>query len=155
MSAYQYQDYMELKRLFSGWIKSGVAMSREVKRLYWRELKMLERESRCRNTDNTRCMGNCRICNKQRDGAQLSLDQRIERGDLPQDSFSIETLLDTMELSSAINRLDYIEQKIVMLHFYGYTEREIAETINVCQKTVNNRMKIALAKLSTYLEDCR
>lgn len=155
MSAYQ--DYMELKNLFLGWLKAGVVMSPEVKRLYWSDFKRLERESRCRNVKGVRCMENCRKCDKQRDGARLSLDQMIEVGNLPQDTFSIEVVFEEMELSealqAAIDRLSKREQRIVKLYIQGYTEREIANIIGVCQKTVNNWRKIAFAKLRAYLEN--
>lgn len=93
-----YHDYKELKRLYFSWRKAGVAMSQEVTRLYESELKRLERESRCRNANGTRCMKSCRNCSKQRNGAQLSLDQMIEVGNLPQDTFSVEAVFEEILL---------------------------------------------------------
>lgn len=155
MSAYQ--DYMELRNLFLGWSNAGVVMSPEVKRLYWSELKRLERESRCRNANGARCMKNCRECDKQRNGAQLSLDQMIEVGNLPQDAFSVEAVFEEKELSealdAAIERLSDRDQLIVVLFANGYTEREIASIIGVCQKTVNNRKELIFAELRAYLKN--
>lgn len=155
MSAYQ--DYMELKNLFLGWIKTGVVISQEIKRLYWSELKRLERETRCHNADGTCCTKNCRKCDKQRDGTQLSLDQRTEIGDLPQGTFSVEMLFEEMELSealyTALDRLSDREQLIVVLYSQGYTEREIAKAVNACQKSVNNWKRAAFAKLRASLKD--
>ena len=93
-----YQDYKELKTLFRKWYENKVPMSPEVMRLYWKELKRLERETRCRNADGNHCMEDCRMCEKQRDGAPLSLDQQIEIDDLLQDTFCTEALAEYREL---------------------------------------------------------
>ena len=123
MSAYQ--DYMELKTLFRQWCEDEVPMSPEVMRLYWSELKQLERETRCRNADGSRCMKNCRECEKQRDGAQLSLEQKLAGGELPQDTFNVEELVESMDLSdalyAAIGQLSEMDQLIVALSFQGDT----------------------------------
>lgn len=152
-----YHDYIELKNLFLGWRKAGVVMGQEVTRLYESELKRLERESRCRNAKGTRCMKKCRNCDKQRDGAWLSLDQMIEVGNLPQDIFSVEAVFEEKELSEAldvaIERLSNRDQLIVVLFANGYTEREIASIIGVCQKTVNNRKELIFAELRAYLKN--
>lgn len=152
-----YQDYKELQNLFHSWLKEGVIMSQEVKRLYWNDLKWLDRKSRCQNVKGVRCRKNCRKCDKQRDGAPLSLDQMIEVGNLPQDTSTVESLFEDMELSealhAAIDRLSDREQLIVLLYSQGYTEREIADTIGACQKSVNNWKKAAFAELRAYLKD--
>ncbi len=159
MSAYQ--DYMELKTLFHKWCEDKVSMTSEVMCLYWSELKRLERETRCRNVDGGRCMKNCRKCKKQtqRDGAPLSLELMIEVGNLPQDTFDMEELVERMELSdtlyAAINLLSERDQLIVILFSQGYTEREIGEAIGACQKSVNNWKHAAIAKLRVYLENYR
>ena len=157
MSAYQ--DYMELKTLFRQWCEDEVPMSPEVKRLYWSELKQLERETRCRNADGSRCMKNCRECEMQRDGAQLSLEQKLEVGELPQDTFNVEELVESMDLSdalyAAIGQLSERDQLIVVLSFQGYTEREIADEIGACQKNVNNWKRAGIAEIRVYLEDYR
>lgn len=152
-----YHDYKELQYLFLGWLKEGVVMSQEVERLYWKDLKWLEKDSRCRNAKGVRCMGNCRKCDKQRDGAPLSLDQMIEVGSLPRDTFSLEAFFEETALSealqAAINRLSNREQLIIAMYSQGYTEREIAATVNASQKSVNNWKKIAFSKLRAYLKD--
>lgn len=157
MSAYQ--DYMELKTLFHQWCKDGVPMSLEITRLYWSELKRLERETRCRNADGSRCMENCRECEKQRDGAQLSLEQKLEVGELPQDTFNVEELVESMDLSdaiyAAISLLSERDQLIVVMSFKGYTEREIGKIIGTCQKNVNNWKRAGIAKIRTYLKNYR
>lgn len=157
MSAYQ--DYMELKTLFRQWCEDEVPMSPEVMRLYWSELKRLERETRCRNADGSRCMKNCRECEKQRDGAQLSLEQKLEVGELPQDTFDMEELVESMELSdalyAAIGQLSERDQLIVVLSSQGYTEREIGKVIGACQKSVNNWKRAGIAEIRVYLEDYR
>ena len=154
-----YQDYMELKTLFHQWREDGVPMSPEIMRLYWSELKRLERETRCRNADGSRCMKNCRECEMQRDGAQLSLEQKLEVGELPQDTFSVEELVESMELSDAlyadIGQLSERDQLIVVLSSQGYTEREIADEIGACQKSVNNWKRVGIAEIRVYLEDYR
>lgn len=157
MSAYQ--DYMELKTLFRQWREDEVPMSPEIMRLYWSELKRLERETRCRNADGSRCMKNCRECEKQRDGAQLSLEQKLEVGELPQDTFDVEGLVENMDLSdalyAAIDRLSERDQLIVILSSRGHTECEIGEVIGACQKSVNNWKRAGIAKIRVYLEDYR
>lgn len=157
MSAYQ--DYMELKTLFRQWREDEVPMSPEIMRLYWSELKRLERETRCRNADGSRCMKNCRECEKRRDGAQLSLEQKLEAGELPQDTFDVEGLVENMDLSdalyAAIDRLSERDQLIVVLSSQGHTEREIGEVIGACQKSVNNWKRAGIAKIRVYLEDYR
>jgi len=157
MSAYQ--DYMELKTLFRQWREDEVPMSPEIMRLYWSELKRLERETRCRNADGSRCMKNCRECEMQRDGAQLSLEQKLEVGELPQDTFDMEELVENMDLSdalyAAIDQLSERDQLIVVLSSQGYTEREIADEIGACQKSVNNWKRAGIAEIRVYLEDYR
>lgn len=157
MSAYQ--DYMELKNLFRKWREDEVPMSPEVIRLYWSELKRLERETRCRNADGSRCMKNCRECEKRRDGAQLSLEQKLEAGELPQDTFNVEDSVESMDLSdalyAAIGLLSERDQLIVVLSSQGYTEREIGEVIGACQKSVNNWKRAGIAEVRVYLEDYR
>lgn len=151
-----YQDYEELQNLLRSWFKEGIVMSQEVMRLYWKDLKWLERDSRCRNAKGVHCMKNCRKCDKQRDGAALSLDQMIEVGNLPH-TFTVESLLENIELSEALHaaiaQLSERDQKIIILWIQGYTEREIASIIGACQKSVNNWKKAALAKLRAYLKD--
>lgn len=152
-----YQDYEELQNLLRSWFKEGIVMSQEVMRLYWKDLKWLERDSRCRNAKGVHCMKNCRKCDKQRDGAPLSLDQMIEVGNLPRDTLTIESLLEDMELSEALHaaiaQLSERDQKIIMLWAKGYTEREIASIIGACQKSVNNWKKAAFAELRADLKD--
>mgnify|MGYP006922378942 CR=1 FL=1 len=62
MTTYQYQDYIELKKLFYSYLKEGVPMSQEVKQVYWEDLKRMERETRCRTQSGTRCMKKCSEC---------------------------------------------------------------------------------------------
>lgn len=157
MSAYK--DYMELKTLFRKCCKDEVPMSPEVKCLYWSELKHLERGTRCRNADGSRCMKNCRECEKQRDGAQLSLEQMLEAGELPQDTSNVEELVERMDLLDALNaaigQLSEKDQMIVVLSSQGYSGREIGKLIGMNQKTVNNHWHACINELRTRLEDHR
>lgn len=156
MTTYQYQDYIELKKLFYSYLKEGVPMSQEVKQVYWEDLKRMERETRCRTQSGTRCMKKCSECDMCRDGTPLSLDHLMELGYTPEDSFDVEDFIETLELSDAlymaIDSLRERDQIIILMHINGYTEREIAKIVGACQKSVNNWRNAALAELRVMLK---
>lgn len=156
MATYQYQDYMELKKLFCSYLKEGVPMSQEVKQVYWEDLKRMERETRCRTQSGTRCMKKCSECDMRRDGSSLSLDHLMDLGYTPEDSFNVEDFIETLELSDAlymaIDSLRERDQMIILMYISGYTEREIAEIVGACQKSVNNWKNAALAELRVMLK---
>lgn len=151
-----YNDYIELKKQFSEY-RSLDIMTPEIKRLYWRDLKSLERDSRCRKENGTRCMESCRNCSKQREGMPLSLDGLAEIGTEVADTFSLENHIMEMELSealsAAIDALDEENQTIILLYRGGATERTIAAEVGMSQKGINNRIHKIIDILKEYLKD--
>ena len=71
----------------------------------------------------------------------------------------MEELVESMDLSdalyAAIDQLSERDQLIVVLSSQGYTEREIADEIGACQKSVNNWKRAGIAEIRVYLEDYR
>lgn len=151
-----YKDYMELKKQYFEYLSLGI-MTHEIKQLYWRDLKYLERGSRCRMENGTRCMASCRNCPRQREGAPLSLDALSEIGTEVADVFSLENHIMELELSGAladaISALSEQNQAIILLFSAGMTERAIATEIGMSQKGVNNRVHKIIAILQENLKD--
>ena len=53
-----------------------------------------------------------------------------------------------MILDDAINRLEPVEQKLIILNYYeGLNQREISEKLNISQMQVSRKLKKALSKL--------
>ncbi len=151
-----YNDYMELKKQLSEYSSLGI-MTPEIKRLYWRNLKSLERGSRCHMENGARCTANCRNCPKQRENTPLSLDALTETGMEAADVFSLENHIVEMELSEAlsdaINSLSEKNQTIILLFSKGVTERAIAAEIGMSQKGVDNRIHKIIDILKEDLKD--
>ncbi|MDQ6900597.1 MAG: sigma-70 family RNA polymerase sigma factor [Candidatus Dormibacteraeota bacterium] len=56
-------------------------------------------------------------------------------------------------IQEALQRLPQEQRQAVELAFYhGYTQKEIAESVNVPLSTVKGRMRLALEKLHSYLQ---
>lgn len=154
---YTYDDYMELKRFFLGLIKDGVPMDQEVMQVYWKDLKCMERETRCIDEHGNRCMKKCKECDHYRKGAALSLEQMIEEGSLPQDSVRVESYVEDKILLEALhntlNLLDDIEYRVISLWMVGVSERQIGEAVGMSQKGVNYRKKKAIEKIQRNLKN--
>lgn len=128
----------------------------------WKKDKQSDRVSHCRKVDGTRCMEDCEHCPEgkdSRDGSPLSLEQQIELGYMPGDPFDVEKFIEMKDLFDKmyeeIEQLGEVDQRIMRLHFQNYREREIANDIGTCQKTINNRKHAALDVLRTNLEEYR
>lgn len=152
----RYDDYMELRKQYFEYLSLGI-MTPEIMRLYWRDLKYVERGSRCRMENGTRCMESCRNCPKQREGTPLSLDGLAEIGTEVADVFSLENHIMELELSEsladAISSLSEKNQTIILLFSAGMTERAIAAEIGMSQKGVNNRIHKIIGILKEDLKD--
>lgn len=159
MTNYKYRDYMELKNLFRSCLEAGVEMSQEVKRLYWREIKRLQREAQSAKAGDMLCAENSSQDSVCQNMILLSLDWQMELGYMPEDLLNVEEHIEAKELSEAIHaaigQLSEREQKIVALYLQGYTEREIADVIGSCQKSINNWKRAALSKLQKCLKEFR
>jgi RNA polymerase sigma-70 factor, ECF subfamily len=56
------------------------------------------------------------------------------------------------DLASALGRLSpKLRAALVLRHYHGYTNREIAAAIGVSERTVNKRLRIAAAKMRALL----
>lgn len=144
------------------WISITKEVYDLLRRDLWKESKRIDRTSRCRRDDGTRCMDDCEHCpngKTVRDGLPLSLEQQMELGYMPEDSLNVEELIEAMELSEvlhvAIEQLGEKDQRIVKLYSQGFSERDIARVDGRCQKTINNRKGPIFSKLRADLEDYR
>lgn len=132
--------------------------AKKVMRLYWKDSKKQERETRCLNANGTRCMKNCSHCPKKREGLTLSVEQMREDGQLPMDSFLIEEYVEKKELHqalyAAINTLEEIDQQIILLIFgEKLSERETGKIVGLSQKGVYYRKDKAIRLLKESLKD--
>jgi len=152
-----YNDYMELKLEYYEYRSQDDPKDPEIMRWFWAELKRLERPSRCRLENGTRCMANCRNCSRQREGNPLSLDALSETGTEAVDVFSLEDHIMELELSEAladaINALSEKNRTIILLFGEGVTERAIAAKVGMSQKGVNNRIHKIIDILRESLKD--
>lgn len=116
---------------------------RAYKRPLWAEHKRKEREKRCRDSQGTRCTGDCSECDKQRTGSILSLDKLSMDGFDASDPADFTQLLEDElmleELHIALDALDALDRKIIDLFAAGKSEREIAAVVGLSQKGVNKR----------------
>jgi len=127
------------------------------KRPVWAERKRREREARCRNDNGNRCVKDCRLCGKQRDGGNLSLDKFAE------DGYEIADLIDITEivaeemlkkaLREAVKRLSDNERRIIEIAFQGYAEREAAAKLGLSRNTFVYRRDKIVSKLKKALSE--
>lgn len=152
-----YNDYMELKLEYYEYRSQDGPKDLKIMRWFWSELKRLERPSRCRLENGTRCMASCRNCPKQREGAPLSLDALSETGTEAANVLSLEDHIMELELSetlaNAINALSEKNRTIILLFSEGVTERAIAAEVGMSQKGVNNRIHKIIDILRESLKD--
>lgn len=152
-----YNDYMELKLEYYEYRSQAGPKDPEIMRWFWSELKRLERPSRCRLENGTRCSASCRNCPRQREGNPLSLDALSETGTEAADVFSLEDHIMELELSEAladaINALGEKNRTIILLFGEGVTERAIAAKVGMSQKGVNNRIHKIIDILRESLKD--
>lgn len=171
---YQYYDYMELKLYMEKLRKENVwdTLDQEIKRLYWRDLKRLQRDAQVPWDD---------IDNKADDGQAvsqipkqsesmkpskkhehpLSLERaQIELGSIIASPFSIEEYVIQKERLQAIYiAIDSLKPKhrTIAIPYYleELTGREIAKQTGISQSTVARR-KIKVDKiLAQLLKDYR
>ena len=152
-----YNDYMELKLEYYEYRSQDGPKNPEIMRWFWSELKRLERPSRCRLENGTRCTKSCRNCPRQREGAPLSLDALSETGTEAADVFSLEDHIIELELSEAlkdaVSALSEQNRTIIILFSEGVTERAIAAEVGMSQKGVNNRIHKIIDILRESLRD--
>lgn len=124
------------------------------KRPLWAQRKRNERERRCLDENGNRCMKECRLCDKERTGGNLSLEKLTEDGhDFP-DVFDlpdyIEAKLLKEALKEALASLTEDEQHLINVAFSGMSEREAAKVFNLSQKTFTYRRDKIVSKLRKY-----
>lgn len=130
---------------------------RTYKRPAWAEHKRQERAKRCRDENGNRCIKDCRLCEKSREGSTLSLDRFAEQGFEPADYVDIEELIAEKDLYrvlyTALDELDPDNRRIAELFSMGKSEREIAADIGLSQKAINKRKAKIFAQLREKLKD--
>lgn len=130
---------------------------RAYKRPAWAEHKRQERAKRCRDENGNRCIRDCRLCEKSREGSTLSLDRFSEQGFEPADYVDIDELIAEKELYQelclALDELDPDNRRIAELFSMGKSEREIAADIGLSQKAINKRKTKIFAQLREKLKD--
>ena len=121
------------------------------KRPLWAESKRREREKRCHDESGSRCMGDCRLCDDQRDGGYLSYEKCLEDGHEFVDLFNLsEYVEDKMlkeALRAAVASLPTNEQQIIEIAFDGKPEREAATVLGIHRNTFVYRRDKVVEKL--------
>lgn len=150
-------------------ISVSESVYRAVKRPAWTEHKRKEREKRCR-IDGHRCTQKCSECDRQKDGAPLSLEKFRESGYKPGESESTEDivlqLLLLEKLAEELRRLAPTDELILRLFGDGKSEREISQILKeraqtnssiqgLSQKSVNLHKTSLFALLREKLKDYR
>lgn len=157
MANYKYQDYLELKHLYLSYQEVGIEMSPEIKRLYQKDIKRLQRELPSPRPDTVLGTKNDSKRYAQNNQILLSLEQMSETGYIPEDSFNLEEFIEREELIDAIraalSRLDERKRSAIVLYSQGYTEREIAGMVGQSQKTINNWKNSIFCELRQHLKD--
>lgn len=150
---------MNIKSYFIKINGEQVAVTEEVyhayKRPAWVERKRRNRETRCRDNDGNRCMKDCQLCDKQRNGGNLSLDKFAE------DGYEIADLIDVTEvvaekmlkeaLHAAIEQLSDDERQIIDSAFQGKSERTAAMVLGLPRNTFVYRRDKIVDKLRRIL----
>jgi len=138
-----------------------IAVTEEVYRAYkrpvWNENKDRERESRCRTANGTRCTEKCWLCNKERTGKPLSLEQFVNDGfEVPDYVDPLDDFIDKELVEELYAALDELEpenlQIIEFLFFDKLTERQTAERIGFSQKGINKRKAKIIEQLKKYFK---
>lgn len=141
--------------------KEMIPVTEEQYRAYmrpvWAEHKRRERGERCRDEKGNHCTKDCNVCEKQREGSALSLDQLAESGYEAAAADDIaESVADKLlyqELYAAMADLDPENLRIIELFSIGKTEREISAEIGLSQKGVNKRKNKLFALLRELLKN--
>lgn len=148
------------KTMFEGMReKSTKKEAKKIMRIYWKDAKRQERETRCLKANGkTRCNENCSKCSRTRDGQPLSIDWLAEDGMLPQESFSVEAYIEQKELYQALHAaIDMLDEKdrliILLIFFEEKSERAIESQVGLKQSAINSRKRNALIKLKEILKD--
>lgn len=152
-----------------------VPVSEEVYRAYkrpvWTEHKRQERSRRCIGENGHRCSGNCSKCDRQKNGAPLSLETLEDTSGnlLPTNEDVAEIVMYHLLLEKLYEELDKLaptDELILRLFSYGKSEREIAQILKersqsnpaikpLSQKSVNLHKTCLFATLRERLKDYR
>ena len=152
-----------------------VPVTEEVYRAYkrpdWTEHKRRERAKRCTGENGHRCTGDCSKCDRQKNGAPLSLDALDDASDyLPPTSDDVaEIVMYSLLLEKLYEELDKLvptDRLILRLFSHGKSEREISQILKdrsqtdssirgLSQKSVNLRKTSLFATLREKLKDYR
>ena len=115
----------------------------------WRAYDNARRHGRCRCTNWQRCEGDCGLCNYQRSGDQVSLNQWADDYGIEQEAYSadpsdvVERIVIREELLREADEIDPDGRKITMLLLNGVDDRKAAESLGI-SKSAYSRRKIKL-----------
>ena len=131
---------------------------RAYSRPFWAEHKRIERESRCRVENGSRCTKECCCCEHQRTGSTLSLNRLEEEGFEASDNTDLAEVLIHKQLYEALdialNQLVPEDGQLIGMLFFGrLTERQVAAKLGLSQKGVNKRKARILEDLRSKLND--
>ena len=125
------------------------------KRPLWAERKRYERESRCRDENGNRCMDDCRLCDKKRDGGDLSFEKCVEDGHEAADTFDLSEYVEEKLLKEALGKavasLTDDERRLIEAAFNGKPERDNAAELGIHRNTFVYRRDKIVEKLREML----
>jgi len=117
----------------------------------WAEMKREERNRRCMISDGKgklkRCDGDCKKCDKMKEGASLSLEAFFEENELEFEDASAnqcETILTAMLFEDLLDKLRQLAPELAPIFemlYDGKSQYAIAELIGKPQTTVNYMIK--------------
>lgn len=152
-----------------------IPVSEEVYRCFkrpeWAEHKRKERAKRCIGDNGHRCTGDCSKCDRQKNGAPLSLEtlEDASGNPLPTNEDVAEIVMYSLLLEKLYEELDKLaptDELILRLFSHGKSEREIAQILRersqsnpaikpLSQKSVNLHKTSLFATLREQLKDYR
>ena len=117
----------------------------------WAEMKCEERSRRCTVSDGKgktkRCEGDCKKCEKMKEGATLSIEAFFEKNELEFEDASAnqcETILSAMLFEDLLDNLRQLARELTPIFemlYDGQSQYAIAELIGKPQTTVNYMVK--------------
>lgn len=141
-----------------------ITVTEEVYRAYkrptWAEHKRNDREKRCQVSDGKgglkRCLEDCSICDRVRDGSILTLDELAEEkhvlgaGEMDvSDIVASKILLE--QLYKVLEELDPKSLRVCQLIMEGHSRREIARILEIPQSSFEYQFKKLMESLKTSL----
>lgn len=152
-----------------------IPVSEEVYRCFkrpeWAEHKRKERAKRCIGDNGHRCTGDCSKCDRQKNGAPLSLEtlEDASGNPLPTNEDVAEIVMYSLLLEKLYEELDKLaptDELILRLFSHGKSEREITQILRersqnnpaikpLSQKSVNLHKTSLFASLRERLKDYR